>query len=504
MEPLQSGDPQQVGAYQLVARLGAGGMGQVFLGESPGGRKVAIKVLHAQYAADGEFRLRFAREVAAARRVGGFHTAPVVDADPGASPPWMATAYIAGPSLAVAVGDSGPLSPAAVRQAGAALAEGLAAIHACGLVHRDLKPANIILADDGPRIIDFGIARSTDSAALTSSGVVVGTVAFMSPEQVSGGPVDQRSDVFSLGSVLGFAAAGQAPFDGPSIPAIAHNIASRQADLEGIDPGLAGIIAACLAKDPAQRPSAASLIGLLSGRWPASAPVAAPQGQEAAGAVRAAGGGTLVAPAAAAHPGLTAPAQAAGLPPAIGLPAGAGLSPAGGPLRATPARPAWRRRPRLLAAVAALIIAAAAGLSVDLAVSSSPGHPAAQAGGGPAALPARYTGRWHGTLRNLNSGLGALEGNQAADLTLSGGTAGTVIGTASYPDVGCQYKFRLLSVRAHAVTIFEMVDTGVCVSEYLVLTPGGGGLDATVYASDPAQGGPPSFSGHLTRAGSRG
>jgi serine/threonine protein kinase len=260
MEPLQAGDPQQVGSYRLVARLGAGGMGQVYLGDSPGGRKVAVKILLAQLAADGDFRRRFAREVAAARQVGGFHTAPVVDADPGADPPWMATAYIPGPSLATAVQENGPLDPAAVRQLGAALAEGLAAIHSCGLVHRDLKPGNIILAQDGPRIIDFGIARSADTTAVTSSGVLIGTFWYMSPEQVNGQPVDARSDMFSLGSVLAYAATGRAPFEAATIPAIAQRIASGSPDLEGIEDQLRDVILACMAKDPGQGPGNSSFV----------------------------------------------------------------------------------------------------------------------------------------------------------------------------------------------------------------------------------------------------
>ena len=163
-------------------------MGQVFLGETPGGRKVAVKLIHPGHAQDAQFRERFAREVEAARRVGGFHTALVVDADPQADPPWMVTAYIEGPSLEDAVGRDGPLPPERVRKLGAALAEGLAAIHACGLVHRDLKPGNVILASDGPRIIDFGIARADGETRLTTAGVMIGTLAYMSPEQVGGDP----------------------------------------------------------------------------------------------------------------------------------------------------------------------------------------------------------------------------------------------------------------------------------------------------------------------------
>ncbi len=289
MEPLRAGDPRQVGAYRLLGRLGAGGMGQVFLGVSPGGRKVAVKLVLPQHAADEEFRQRFAREVAAARQVGGFHTAPVVDAGPDDDPPWMVTAYIPGPSLDAAVRQNGPLEPGAVRRLGAALAEGLAAVHACGLIHRDLKPGNIILAEDGPRIIDFGIARPANATALTSSGVLIGTFSFMSPEQVRGEHVDSRSDIFALGSVLAYAATGRGPFDAATIPAIVLRIASQSPDLQGVGGPLREIIGACLAKDPADRPSLADLMAFLSGTarpgviadgeaaaWPSADPAAMP------------------------------------------------------------------------------------------------------------------------------------------------------------------------------------------------------------------------------------
>ncbi len=260
MEPLQPGDPTQVGAYRLLGRLGAGGMGQVFLGVSRGGRKVAVKRLRTDLVADAEFRARFAREVAAARTVNGFYTAPVVDADPDASPPWMVTAYIPGPSLAAAVAERGPLSEPAVRDLAAALAEGLAAIHAGGLVHRDLKPANIILADDGPRIIDFGIARAAGTTTMTAKGTVIGTLTYMSPEQVLGFVVGPRSDVFSLGAVLAFAATGHGPFDAETLPAITHRILSEPPDLRGLPGSLHGLLMSCLNKDPAKRPSLEELL----------------------------------------------------------------------------------------------------------------------------------------------------------------------------------------------------------------------------------------------------
>lgn len=261
-EGLRAGDPVSVGPFRLLGRLGEGGMGRVFLGTSRGGRKVAIKVVHPHYASDLEFRRRFAREVAAARQVGGFHTALVVDADPDAEPPWMATAYIPGPSLADAIAQRGSLGPTAVRELGAALAEGLATIHACGIIHRDLKPGNIILADDGPRIIDFGIAKGADTTSLTGTHGVIGTLRYMSPEQLHGVELTPQSDVFALGAILAYAATGHDPFGAPTMAAVINRILNDPPDLVGLSGSLRDIISACLAKNPADRPSTGDLLAL--------------------------------------------------------------------------------------------------------------------------------------------------------------------------------------------------------------------------------------------------
>lgn len=241
-------------------------MGRVFVGVTPGGRKVAVKLVRPEYADDEEFRRRFAREVEAARKVGGFHTAQVVDADPGADPPWMALAYIPGPSLAGAVADTGPLDPAGVRALGAALAEGLGAIHARGLVHRDLKPGNVILAADGPRIVDFGLAYDEAMAAITVPGTVMGTPAYMSPEQHGGLRVTPAADVFSLGAVLVFAATGHGPFDGESASEIRNQVLNAQPSLAGLSGGLRAVLGRCLAKRPADRPALAGLLASLAGQ----------------------------------------------------------------------------------------------------------------------------------------------------------------------------------------------------------------------------------------------
>ena len=268
MDRLQAGDPASVGGYRLLGRLGAGGMGQVFLGQSPGGRMVAVKLIHPAHAGTPHFRERFAREIEAARRVGGFHTAPVVDADPLADPPWMVTAYIEGPSLQDAVGRYGPMPPDRLRALAAGLAEGLAAIHARGLVHRDLKPANVILAADGPRIIDFGIARAVDATTgLTTTGTVMGTLAYMSPEQLRGEPAGPPSDVFSLGSVLAFAATGRPPFSGDSAAAVMFRIVNQPPDLTGVaEAGLARLIMGCLAKTATERPRVPAVLAAFTGQ----------------------------------------------------------------------------------------------------------------------------------------------------------------------------------------------------------------------------------------------
>ncbi|WP_433173834.1 WD40 repeat domain-containing serine/threonine protein kinase [Actinoallomurus sp. CA-150999] len=264
ISPLQPGDPARIGPYLLDGRLGAGGMGQVYLGSSPSGRAVAVKLIKTEHARDPRFRERFSREVEAARQVGGFHTAQLLDADPDAELPWLVTAFIPGPTLQRVVAEHGPLAPAAVARLGAGSAEGLAAIHRCGLVHRDLKPGNVIMADDGPRIIDFGIAHAEDGDSTTGGGAVIGTYAYMSPEQVRAEPVSAAGDVFSLGSVLVFAATGRGPFDATTVPGIVHRISSEPPWLGGLEGELRALLIACLAKDPADRPSAADVLNRLA------------------------------------------------------------------------------------------------------------------------------------------------------------------------------------------------------------------------------------------------
>ncbi|MET9351696.1 serine/threonine-protein kinase [Streptomyces sp. NPDC006617] len=261
MRPLEVDEPTVVGPYRLLGRLGSGGMGRVYLGRSAGGRTVAVKIVHPHFALDEEFRARFRREVAAARRVGGAWTAPVLDADPEARVPWVATAYAAGPSLTAAVADGGPLPAHSVRALGAGLGEALAAVHELGLVHRDVKPSNILLTLDGPLLIDFGIARATDgTASLTSTGVSIGSPGYMSPEQILGKGVTGAADVFSLGAVLAYATTGQPPFPGDSSAALLYKVVHEEPSLDGLDDGeLRELVASCLAKNPSARPAPAEV-----------------------------------------------------------------------------------------------------------------------------------------------------------------------------------------------------------------------------------------------------
>jgi eukaryotic-like serine/threonine-protein kinase len=257
---LRPEDPQAIGPYRLVRQLGQGGMGRVFLGVSPGGRPVAVKAIRAELAADPDFRRRFGREVASARRVSGMFTAQVVDADVDGPVAWMATAYVPGPSLAEAVDTYGPLPEASLLALAAGLAESLSAIHAAGVVHRDLKPSNILLAEDGPRVIDFGISRAAESTMLTQAGLVVGSPGFMSPEQATGYQIGPPSDIFTLGAVLAFAATGEGPFGTGTTAALLYRVVHGAPSLDRVPPALRPLIEHCLAKDPSKRPTASGLL----------------------------------------------------------------------------------------------------------------------------------------------------------------------------------------------------------------------------------------------------
>jgi outer membrane protein assembly factor BamB len=395
MEPLQPGDPRVAGQFRLRARLGAGGMGRVFLGYSPAGRAVAVKICHPEFAADPEFVQRFALEVAAARAVNGLYTAQVIDAGPDDSPPWLATSYVPGPSLLDAVARYGPLPEPAGWRLAAGLAEALAAVHARGLVHRDLKPTNVLLAADGPRVIDFGVARALDGTALTATGVTFGTPSYMSPEQAQGRPIGPASDVFALGSTLCFAAAGSPPFGAGEPPAVLDRVVRAAPVLDAVPGDLRGLIGACLAKDPADRPDLPQILRACQARapqpgeagygsasfWPAQvaaviaahqagpdgvAPAREPAGEPTSGAGRRAGLGPL--PPAPARPGPVRPGLVRPGPERSG-------PERSGPERSGPLPRAVSRR-RALAGLAA-VPAAGLGAAVWTLTRSGSGKPAA-------------------------------------------------------------------------------------------------------------------------------
>ncbi|MFF0095501.1 PQQ-binding-like beta-propeller repeat protein [Streptomyces canus] len=258
--PLRDGDPESVGGYVLLDRIGAGGMGTVFLGRSAAGRRVAVKVVHPQLCQDEEFRVRFRQEIEAVRRVSGAFTAPVVDADPDAEQPWMATLYVPGPSLAACVDRGGPLKGPELRILALGLIEALREIHRAGVVHRDLKPGNVLMAEDGPRVIDFGISRAADNQQLTVTGNLIGTPPFMSPEQLrSPRDVTPASDVFSLGSLLAYAATGNGPFDADTPYMAGYQVMYEPPALDEVPQPLRGVVERCLDKDPAARPGLVEL-----------------------------------------------------------------------------------------------------------------------------------------------------------------------------------------------------------------------------------------------------
>ncbi|MGW1878929.1 protein kinase domain-containing protein [Streptomyces sp. NPDC001975] len=248
--------PEYAGHYRLESCLGSGGMGVVHLARSTSGLKLAVKVVHAEFSKDREFRGRFRQEVAAARKVSGAFTAPVVDADPEAERPWMATLFIPGPTLSEQVKRNGPMSPAQLRRLMAGLAEALRDIHRVGVVHRDLKPSNVLLAEDGPKVIDFGISRPKDSELRTETGKLIGTPPFMAPEQFRRPrEVGPAADIFALGSVLVHAATGRGPFDSDSPYVVAYQVVHDEPDLTGMPEELAPLVLRCLAKEPEDRPT---------------------------------------------------------------------------------------------------------------------------------------------------------------------------------------------------------------------------------------------------------
>ncbi|QKW07967.1 serine/threonine protein kinase [Streptomyces sp. NA04227] len=452
MDRLTAEDPSRIGPYRIVARLGAGGMGLVYLARSEGGRTLAIKVVQGEFAQHPEFRRRFAREVAAARRVGGEWTADVLDADTEAETPWVATQYVPGPDLHSVVAEQyGPLPEHSVRVLANRLALALRAVHGAGLVHRDLKPSNVLVTVDGPRVIDFGIARALDSVTgdslHTRTGVVIGSPGFMSPEQVRGLDVTPASDVFCLGAVLAYAATGRQPFGAADrgLHAQMFRVAEEEPDLDGVPESLLPLVRECLTKDPDARPTvervAERTVTVEGEEWLPGAVL----GQLGRHAAQLLDFDALVAPAGsttrrssdvphrpadvprqpsdvphrptvAVHDAPTAAASApvppafAADPPAVPAPS---FAPAQAPVAVGPDRPGGRdrkrRRPLLLGAVVLAVLAAGGGLVALQPWEKEKGKGAADGAGtgtdqGAVEVPTALQGPWEGTLEDKVNG----------------------------------------------------------------------------------------------------
>lgn len=346
IQPLRAGDPGELGGHRLLGRIGRGGMGTVYLAESPAGERAAIKVINPELADDDTFRERFRREVESARRVRRFCTAPVLDARLDGEPLYIVTEYVDGPDLDAFVRDGGPMRGAALEHLAVGVATALTAIHGAGVVHRDLKPANVLLSSVGPRVIDFGIARALDTVSgATRTGQFIGTPAYMAPELVMGGTASPASDVFAWGCVVTYAGTGRAPFDGPNVPAVLYRIAHGDPVIDGLDEGLRDLVLRALARTPRERPSAQDLLDRLTGRQGADTARTA----EAVGRTWALPATTPAGDATRRPPVATAPPAAAAL-----TRDDAGVTRAAG----RRARPVWRRRPWLPA------VAGAAGVVV--------------------------------------------------------------------------------------------------------------------------------------------
>ncbi|MGH3389418.1 MAG: serine/threonine-protein kinase, partial [Actinomadura sp.] len=282
--PLEPGDPASLGDFEVVGRLGVGGQGAVFLGRDPSGEQVAIKLLHTQMSTDSAARARFVREVEAAQKVAPFCTARVLESDVHGDQPYIVSEYIDGPSLHDVVARQGTIPARDLDRLAIGTATALAAIHEAGIVHRDFKPNNVLLAADGPRVVDFGIARTIDSqeSKVTATGMVVGTPGYLAPEQLTGAPLTPAVDIFAWGATMVFAATGQSPFEADTLPVIINKILNSEPDLSALRNPLRDLVGQCLAKDPAARPPSHQLLLRLLGHAGA-APGPAPAGAELLG-----------------------------------------------------------------------------------------------------------------------------------------------------------------------------------------------------------------------------
>jgi len=503
-EELRPDDPDSFGAYRLLSRLGQGGMGTVYLGEGADGQRVAIKVINPELAGSTQFLDRFRREVAAARRVRRFCTAPVLDASLDDAPLYVVTEFIAGPTLQEVVAESGPLRGSDLEGLAVGVATALSAIHDASLVHRDLKPSNVLLSPVGPRVIDFGIARALDAQnGVTRTGQIIGTPAFLAPELVIGGEVSFASDVFSWGCVVVFAGVGRGPFEGNTIPEILHRVAYEPPQLDGLDPSLRALVERALRKSPADRPTVPEMLEQLTGRRSPepSAEASRPQSQ----------------PTQAVRQGLPTQAVQQGPPtqPAHQIqPPPPGPPPRGpqpyetSPLlpprhTAPPYRPAWTnppapRRPRRSGCViGALIVALAVAVALVIVLVAAIGaRDSGQDGGS-----AQASGRSH-TTSDVGTGfLGTWRGsiNQPGDpnspypavLTMKSGRVDDIIGTSSYPTLKCSGRLTLLTASKNRLTVRENITKGTtnCITATITLVHrSNGSLDYSFSSPAPGHG----------------
>jgi len=474
MKLLSADDPRTAGEFRLRARLGAGGMGVVYIGFSPAGRAVAVKVVQPSLASDQAFLARFRREVAAVRAVSGFYTAPVVAAGPDEHPPWLATAFVPGPALHEVITAHGPLPEDALWRLAAGLTEALRAIHGSGVIHRDLKPSNVLLAADGPRLIDFGISHAADGSALTATGQVFGSPGYMSPEQAEGHRVGPASDVFSLGCVLAFAATGRRPFGDGSAAVMLYRVVYGQPVLDGMSSRVRDLVVACLAKDPSARPPLAALASVIGGAlgpepsgtsfWPGpvASVLAAYQARLEAELQALVVGSSPRAP----IPVVAPPAAPAGPPPA---------APAGGGRRSQPARGLSRRWLLTLGAVSA------AGLGAGGWRFGFPGGPSAPGAGSSRSPSAPGTGK-PGTSGSGRTPLWSFPagGQVQSDLAVANGVL--------YAGTNANWVYALDAVtgaRLWAYQAGNQVQTGPVVYDGMVYAAD---MDGTLYALDAVTG----------------
>ncbi|HEX7160615.1 MAG TPA: serine/threonine-protein kinase [Trebonia sp.] len=495
------------GRYELIRPLGRGGMGAVWLGKDVlAGREVAVKELRPPNGTGEDerdvFRKRALQEARSAARLAHQNAVTLHDIVPATAADdavYLIMEYVDGATLAQVVRREGPLSEARVSSIALQLLSILEASHALGIVHRDIKPSNIMVTAAGQvKLTDFGIAHVADGTRLTGSGVI-GTPAYMAPEQLQGLAVTPAVDLWALGVTLFDAVHGRNPFERETTAATFHAILMAELPVPACAPPLASVIAGMLVRDPEQRITVAQARQLLAG---ATAWNGVPTG---GGGIAGAGPRGPAGAAQTTHPG--SPAQFAGQ---------------GQPATLMTVRPAPRRRTAVIAGSAVAVAAAAAAvIAMTVLHSGSPGAPSAgkpsviagsaaasptapgssavaasSAGSAGAVVPSAYVGRWQGTLAD-NTGL---EGPQAADLTITGGGMNSVVGKVSYPNIGCTYDFRLVSAQPDRVMLYEQVKSGLCQSEYVVLTPMGSGITENVFAGPPS-GGQPDFTGRLSRVG---